>query len=248
MTLAKVLVVILFFIIAFVAAAMASVTGFGSATLLTPFAGLVIDLKQAIVLVAFFHFFSNTFKLLRLRKSVERRLILLYGVPSIITAYIGAMLLNQLDVKVISIIFAGFIIVFALYSLIKPSWSLPDRKGVLISGGAISGLTAGLIGLGGAIRSMFLISTRIKKEVYIATSAAIAVIVDTTRISVYLVNSNLNDEYYWYIVPLIAIAFLGTFWGLKLLKQLPEMVVKRIVLVMLILVGIKMLTDQIGVF
>ena len=95
---------------------------------------------------------------------------------------------------------------------------------------------------------MFLISTRIKKEVYIATSAAIAVIVDTTRISVYLVNSNLNDEYYWYIVPLIAIAFLGTFWGLKLLKQLPEMVVKRIVLVMLILVGIKMLTDQIGVF
>ena len=42
---AQVLATILFFIIAFVATAVASVTGFGSATILIPFAGLVVDLK-----------------------------------------------------------------------------------------------------------------------------------------------------------------------------------------------------------
>jgi hypothetical protein len=42
---AQVLATILSFIIAFVATAVASVTGFGSATILIPFAGLVVDLK-----------------------------------------------------------------------------------------------------------------------------------------------------------------------------------------------------------
>ncbi len=241
------LAAIVFFIVAFVAAAVASLTGFGSATILIPFTAMVMDLKQAIILVAFFHFFSNAFKLLRLRQAVDWRLTLLYGLPSIATAYGGAILLNQLNVEVISIAFACFIIVFALYSLINPSWSLPDKNGVLISGGAISGLTAGLIGLGGAIRSMFLISTKIKKEVYIATSAAIAVAVDATRISVYVSSGTLGAEYYWYIFPLIPTAFLGTFLGLKLLTRLPETVVKRSVLVLLMLVGIRMLLNQSGV-
>jgi len=231
----------LFFVIAFVAAAIASFTGFGSATILTPFAGLVVDLKDAIVLVAFFHFSSNGFKLLRLKQSVDRRLVLIYGVPSILSAFGGALLLNRLNVDVISTAFAAFIIAFAVYSFINPNWSLPDRNGVLVSGGMLSGLTAGVIGLGGAIRSMFLISTRIKKEVYIATSAAIAIMVDITRISVYLSNQTLEARYYYYIIPLVAVAFLGTFWGIKLLVRLPELAVKRAVLVLLILVGIKML-------
>lgn len=240
--------IILFFVIAFFAAIIASLTGFGSATLLIPFAALVIGLKQAIVLVAFFHFFSNAFKLLRLRRSVDWRLLLLYGIPSILAAYVGAMLFNRLNIDVISITFAGFIIIFAVYSLVNPAWSLPDRKSVLVFGGALSGLTAGLIGVGGAIRSMFLISTKIKKEVYIATSAAIAVVVDTTRLSVYLYHGSLEASYYWYIVPLIAIAFLGTFVGVKLLTRLSGLLVKRLVLVLLILVGIRMLLGQYGVF
>jgi len=242
------LAIVLFFIIAFVAAAVASLTGFGSATLLIPFAGLVIDLKQAIILVAFFHFFSNAFKLLRLRQSVNWRLMRLYGVPSIVTAYAGAMLLDRVNVEIISIAFASFIIVYALYSLINPSWSLPDKNGVLVFGGALSGFTAGLIGLGGAIRSMFLISTKIKKEAYIATSAAIAVVVDITRLSVYVFNGSLDARYYWYIAPLIVIAFLGTSLGVKLLIRLPETVVKRSVLILLILVGIRMLLSQYGIF
>lgn len=233
----------LFLFIALLAAAIASITGFGTATILTPFAGLIIDLKQAIVLVAFFHFFSNLFRLLRLRSSISFRLLLLFGLPSIATAYIGAILFGQLDVELISVIFAVFIIIFAVYSFIRPKWSLPDKKGVLIFGGALSGLTAGLIGLGGAIRSMFLISTNISKEAYIATSAAIAVLVDMTRISMYLYNSNLDSQYYIYVIPLIAMAFIGTLLGVKLLAKLPELVVKRSVLVMLLIVAIVMLVD-----
>ena len=242
------LVIILFFVIAFIAAAVASLTGFGSATMLIPFASLVIDLKQAIILVAFFHGFSNAFKLLTLRQSVNWRLMLLYGIPSILSAYIGAMLLERVNIQIISTAFASFIIAFAIYSLAQPKWSLPEKDSILVGGGLLSGFTAGLIGLGGAIRSMFLISTKLKKEVYIATSAAIALTTDLTRISVYVVNGSLESQYYWYILPLIVIAFLGTQLGVRLLKRIPEMIVRRAVLAMLILVGVTILLSQFGIF
>jgi hypothetical protein len=242
-----VLATILFFVVAFVAAAVASVTGFGSATILIPFAGLVIDLKPAIVLVAFFHFFSNAFKLVSLRRFVDRRIALIYGLPSIAFALLGAWLFGSVDVAALAIGFAVFIIIFANYSLISPSFTMPDRNSVLVVGGALSGFTAGLIGLGGAIRSMFLVSAKIEKEVYIATSAAIAVVVDVSRISVYLASGSLDAEYHWYIVPLIAIAFTGTRVGIRLLKQLPSQVIKRAVLALLLLVGLKMLLEQAGV-
>ena len=238
---------ILFFAVAFVAAAVAGVTGFGSATILTPFAGLVIDLKKAIVLVAFFHFFSNVFKLVSLRRFVDKRIALIYGLPSIVLALLGAWLFGSVDATVLATGFAVFIIIFAIYSLISPSLTLPDRNSILVVGGALSGFTAGLIGLGGAIRSMFLVSTKIEKEAYIATAAAIAVVVDVSRISVYLASSSLDAQYYHYIIPLIAIAFIGTRVGIRLLKQLPGQVDKRAVLMLLLLVGIKMLLEQAGV-
>ncbi|MFQ5996475.1 MAG: sulfite exporter TauE/SafE family protein [Dehalococcoidales bacterium] len=242
------LTIALFFIVAFIAASVASLTGFGSATMLIPFASLVIELKQAIILVAFFHWFSNTFKLIRLWRSTNWRVFFLYGVPSIITAYGGAMLLGRVDVDIIVLAFAAFIILFSIYSLVSPAWSLPSKNGLLVFGGALSGFTAGLIGLGGAIRGMFLISTRIEKEAYIATSAAIAFVTDVTRLSVYVVNGSLDSEYYWYILPLVVVAYIGTRLGVRLLRRLPETAVKRAVLVMLLLVGIRLILGYFGIF
>ncbi len=234
----------LFLIIAFIAAAVASFIGFGIATMLIPFAALVVELKQAIILVAFFHWFSNIFRLSRLRRAINWRILLLYGIPSIVTAYAGAMLLERISIGIITVAFAAFIILFALYSLANRNWTLPARSGLLVAGGGITGFTAGVIGVGGAIRGMFLISTGIKKEAYIATSAAIAFVTDVTRISVYVANGSLEARYYWYILPLIVIAYVGTRLGVRLLRGLPEMAVRRAVLVMLILVGIKMLLEH----
>ena len=95
---------------------------------------------------------------------------------------------------------------------------------------------------------MFLMSAKLRKEVYVATSAAIAVVVDITRLSVYVLNGSLDTEYYWYIVPLIIIAFTGTILGIKLLDKLPGMMVRRLVLIFLILVGINMLLRQYGIY
>lgn len=232
------LTTISFFIIAFIAAAVASVAGFGTATMTIPFLSWIIGFKQAIILIAFFHGFSNLFKLIQLRQAVNIRLMLWYGIPTVITAIVGAYLLEVVAPKAIGLGIGIFLVLFAIYTLINPSRTLPEREYVLVTGGLLSGFTAGLIGLGGAIRGAFLISTKIKKETYIATSASIALFTDIARCTTYVVRGNLESQYYWYIPVLLIIGFIGTRFGVRLLKWLPELTVKRIILVLLILVSI----------
>ena len=241
------LTTIAFFIVAFVAAAVASVAGFGTATMTIPFLSWIIGFKQAIILIAFFHGFSNLFKLIQLRQAVNLRLMLWYGIPTVITAIIGAYLLDIVAPEGIGLGIGIFMILLAVYTLINPTRTLPENEYLLVTGGLISGFTAGLIGLGGAIRGAFLISTRIKKETYIATSAAIALCTDIARSTTYIVQGSLDSQYYWYIPVLFVVGFVGTRLGVRLLKWLPELTVKRIVLAILILVSISFILNYAGV-
>jgi hypothetical protein len=159
--------------IGFNAAMIATITGFGSATILTPFVAMLIDLKSAIVLVAFFHFANNLSKFTLMRKSINSHLVLVYGLPSVLSALVGAWIFGSVDVTSIAICFSVFLVTFSLYSLFKTKLQIPERDSILAMGGLLSGLTSGLIGVGGAIRSMFLISTFLKKEAYVATAASI---------------------------------------------------------------------------
>lgn len=229
--------------IAFAAAVISTITGFGSATILTPFIALVIDLKSAIVLVAFFHFANNLSKFTLMRKSVHSRLLLVYGIPSVVSSLVGAWIFGSLDVTPIAFGFALFLLVFSLYSLFKPNLRIPERDSILAIGGVISGLTSGLIGVGGAIRSMFLISSFLEKEAYVATAAAIATMVDVSRVSVYVYRGALSQSHLPWIVPLVVVAFLGAFTGRRLLHRLNAETVRKAVLLALLLVGMKMLYD-----
>lgn len=241
------LTIVLFFVVAFIAAAVASVAGFGTATMTIPFLAWIIGFKQAIILIAFFHGFSNLFKMIALRQAVNVRLMLIYGIPTVITAIVGAYLLEIVAPKGIGLGIGIFLILFAIYSFINPSRTLPEKNYILVTGGLLSGFTAGLIGLGGAIRGAFLITTKIKKETYIATSAAIALCADIARCTTYVVRGSLESQYYWFIPVLFIIGFVGTRLGVRLLKWLPELIVKRVVLIVLILVSVSFILNYLGV-
>lgn len=228
-------------LIAFIGAFVSTVAGFGSATILIPFISLIIDIKSAIVLTAIFHFANNVSKLGLLSKSVNSHLFVVYGVPSVVTALVGAWIFGRADTAVIGIIFSIFLIIFSIYSLYNPSFHIPEKDNLLVAGGSVSGLTSGLIGVGGAIRSMFLISTFLKKEAYIATAASIAILVDISRVSVYLYQGSLLPEYTSWVIPLVIMAFAGAILGRKLLKYMKEEYVRKAVLIALLLIGIRML-------
>jgi len=238
---------VLFFGVAFLAAIVASLAGFGAATLTIPLLALIIDVKQAIILIAFFHGFSSLFKVLQLWRSVDIRTTLWYGVPAVLTAIVGAYLLDIVAPGVIGLVIGIFLGLFAVLSLLNISWRPPDNPPVLVAGGIITGFVTGLIGLGGAIRGAFLFTAGRKKEVYIATSSAIALAIDIARSITYLSRGSLESRYYWFIPVLLVISFTGTWFGVKVLHRLPEPIIKKVVLVMLLFVSIFFILDYFGI-
>ena len=54
---------LIFIIVSFFVAVIATLAGFGSSTLMVPIAVIFMDIKTAVFIVACFHLFNNSFKI-----------------------------------------------------------------------------------------------------------------------------------------------------------------------------------------
>lgn len=233
---------ILFLLLSYIAAVVATLAGFGSSTILIPVAMIFMDAKTAIFMVACFHLLNNLFKIQAFRKKIDFKIFLLFGIPSIIFAFIGSALISFIPVTVIKKSIAVFLIIFAAYSLIKPEFKVKKSDINAVIGGGLSGFLAGLIGLGGAIRSTFLIAFDLAKEIYVGTSAMIGFVIDLTRIPTYIFTNIVEDTSYYILLPFMVLsAYLGVKTGKKFLGKINQITFRKIVLIAIILVAIKLL-------
>ena len=135
------------------------------------------------------------------------------------------------------------LIIFAIIDLIPQIKNLHFDKKYLPVGGFLSGFFGGLSGNQGALRSAFLVRHRLGKSTFVATTVAISSLVDITRLSVYSTNFlNLNySDYYQLGFFSVFSAVTGSFVGNKLLKKVTIEQIKKIVALLLILLGISLL-------
>jgi uncharacterized protein len=222
---------ILFFLVAFLAIVIGTVAGFGTSTIFLPVALVFVDFKTALVLVAITHLSANLGATTFFRHGLDKRLILLFGVPSVFITIIGAYMVAYVPQNTLIIILGIFLLLFSVIFLIKPNLKVQKSESNTIIGGAISGFLQGLLGIGGPLRGAFLISYDLDRFKYIATLAAIAVVTDLTRIPIYLSNNLLEPEYYVYIPLLVVMGIVGSYIGKRIVVFIPQVVFKRVVLV-----------------
>ena len=233
----------LFLAAAYLSAMFATVAGFGSSTLLVPIAIFFVDFQSAIFWVACFHLLNNIFKVKLFLPHIDYKVFAIFGVPSILFAFIGARFISIWPVEILTKVLAVFLIVFSAFSFVRPDFRVPANPANAVLGGSISGFFAGLIGLGGALRSMFLLSFGLPKENYVATAALIAFVVDLTRIPTYLtgrVGAERNIPYL-FLIFLTIIAYAGVRTGKLLLTRIKQEVFHKVVLAALFAIGLKLL-------
>jgi len=236
---------ILFFIAAFVSEIIGTVAGFGSSTIFLPISLFFVDFKTALILVAIFHFFGNIGRVSFFKHGLDKKILVLFGVPSILLSVLGASLVGILPQPILKVILGSFLIIISGSFLFKPKLAFPaDTKSVLFGGG-ISGFITGLVGTGGALRATFLTGFNLDKAKYIATAASIALGTDATRIPVYISQGFLAEQYYYYIPILFVTAVGGSFIGRRIVKKINQEKFKKIVLIAIILVSIKFIVDGI---
>ena len=234
---------ILFFISALIAEIIGTIAGFGSSTIFLPLALLFVDFKTAIILVAIFHLFGNLGRLTFFRQGLDRRIILQFGVPSILLSLLGAFMIGVLPQTFLKLILGIFLIVTSVSFLAKLGLKFPANSGTFIIGGSITGFITALVGTGGALRATLLQGFNIEKIKYIATAATIALATDASRIPIYILQGFMTEQYLVYVPALFGIALAGSFIGRRMVKMINQELFRKIVLIAIILVSIKLIVD-----
>ena len=247
--------IVILILVSFGASWLTFFSGFGLGTLLTPVFYLIFqDMVVAIAGTAIVHFLNNVFKFLLMRKNVNWKVFLPFGLAAIPAAFVGAALTSNItevhlaayqigeityDIYLLNLIFAVVLIIFALIELI-PSWSIAFSKQSLWLGGAISGFFGGLSGHQGALRTAFLIKYQLKKEVFIATGICVALVVDVVRSIVYFSEYDLTSlkESWMYIVIALSAALTGAILGKLFLKKIKMKFLTNFISIAMIVFGV----------
>jgi uncharacterized membrane protein YfcA len=198
------------------AAALTVPAGFGLATMLTPIMLLWLDPHLAIASVAAIHAAHNGWKLLLLKTHLDVSAVKRYGWAMVLGALIGASMSTNIDQKPLLIVVGFALILLPLLSATErwTSYRLPEAEDRW--GGFGSGLMGGLTGHQGALRAMFLQRRLPDKSAYAATAALLALIVDLSRLPVYLYSDGADLIEF---LPLIAGSVLCAIIGVHLGKR-----------------------------
>jgi uncharacterized protein len=234
-------------------------SGFGLGTILLPVFALFFTLPEAVMLTAIVHLLNNVFKGVIVFQHIRKDVVFKFGIPAILAAFIGAYLLHQINqpfslyqireqsVNIISFVMGIVILFFALFEILPFFKKLSFPPAMIYVGGAITGFFGGLSGHQGALRSAFFLRLNFTKEQLIATGTAVAILIDFTRISVYMrdmATFNFETHKYYLIVGIVS-AFLGSFLGNKYLKKVTIPIVQTIMAVCLILYSVALLTGYV---
>jgi uncharacterized membrane protein YfcA len=229
---------VLFSFLALTAEILGTIGGFGSSLLFVPLASYFLDFHTVLGITALFHVMSNLSKIAFFRKGVDKMTILYIGIPSVVFVIIGAYLTKFIDTRILQIFLAIFLIALSLLFLIFKQLKLKPTASNSVGGGVLSGLAAGLLGTGGAIRGIVLASYNLKMDTFIATSAIIDLAIDFSRSVVYTFNGYVHTHDLYLIPILLVVSVLGTFIGKQILKKMSEEQFKSIVLVLVLFTGV----------
>jgi hypothetical protein len=229
------------FVVAALAAAIASVTGFGIGSLLTPTLGIAVGTKIAVAAVSLPHFIGTAIRFWMLRHDVDRAVLWRFGLASAAGGLTGALLHSRASTPALSVIFGCLLIFVAISELSGLAKRMQLHGTIALVGGALSGLLGGLVGNQGGIRSAALLGFDLSKRAFVATATATGLIVDLARLPVYLWTEGPSIAEIW---PLTAMAtagvIVGTLFGGRLLSRVPDPWFRPVVAVVLATLGIAM--------
>ena len=225
-----------------IASAVGTMTGFGTSTIMVPLLSLFLPLPLVLLFVGVLHWFGDIWKMLFFKKGFNWKLIILFGIPGIITSFLAASLPITLPELLLQRSLGSFLVFYVAFLFFAPNWKIKASNSGALLGGTLSGFFAGIFGVGGAIRSTFLTAFDLPKSVFLFTSGVIGLLIDSSRLSQYLLsNIKLNSSLTKTIILCIPVSFLGAYIAKQLVDKIPQKSFRLFITFALFLVGLRYL-------
>ena len=227
---------------AVIAGSVAALSGFGIGSILTPMFASLMGTKLAVAAVSLPHFIGTALRFALIRKHLDRRVLVTFGITSAIGGLAGALLHVWLRSAVLGYLLGSLLVFAGLMGITGITEMIRFGRTAGWIAGALSGIFGGLVGNQGGIRSAALLGFEVSKESFIATATAIALLVDIFRMPVYAATQYRQLIPIWATIALATVGvIIGTLAGKPLLRWIPEKMYRTIISLAILGLGVWML-------
>jgi uncharacterized protein len=224
--------------VAFVAATLAAVTGFGGAAVLLPVLVWSFGVREAIPILTVAQLIGNGSRVWFNRRELDLPVVGWFSLGGVPLALLGGMLFAKAPLAALTRILGVFLILVVGWRHRKSpkTQRLPLRAFALLGAGA-SFLSA-LLGSVGPLMAPFFLAYGLVKGAFIGTEALCTVIMHLTKLVAYREASVLPLHTVVSGLMLGPLMILGSFTGKRVVDKLPEKVFILIIEVTLVAAGL----------
>lgn len=224
--------------VAFVAALLAAVTGFGGAAVLLPALVFVFGVREAIPILTVAQLIGNGSRVWFNRLELDWRVLAWFALGGIPMALVGGFLFAHAPLKALTRVLGAFLIlVVVLRHLPKLKAFRTPLRGFAVIGAASSFLSA-LLGSVGPLMAPFFLAYGLVKGAYIGTEALSTVVMHLAKLVAYRESAILPLHAVLSGLALGPIMVVGSFAGKRVVDRLPERIFVLIIDLTLLATGI----------
>jgi len=234
--------IILISLLTFAGSFFGTISGFGLSTILLPLIIILVSYPIALLFVGIIHFFENLWKIILFIKGADMKILVYFGISGVVFSIIGAHFVLNYPAERLTRILGLLLVSYVFLITFEPKLKMPNSKKSSFVGGALSGIMSGIFGTGGAIRSAFLSTYGLKKETYLFSSGAIAILIDAARILTYVSGGvRLTPAWTAGLLIFVPVSFLGAAVAQKTIKNVSQKIFRDLIALFIFLMGIKLI-------
>lgn len=224
--------------VAFIAATLAAVSGFGGAAVLLPVLVVMFGVRDAIPILTLAQLAGNGSRVWFNRREVDWKVVGWFSLGGVPLALLGGYLFATAPLAVLTRVLGGFLLLIVVLRRIRkrPARRLPAPAFAAIGGGA-SFLSA-LLGSVGPIMAPFFLAYGLVKGAYIGTEAMSTVVMHVTKLVAYRQAAVLSELALVAGLALAPVMIAGSFVGKRIVDRIPERVFVVIIEAVLVAAGL----------
>ena len=224
-------------LVAFVAAMLAAVTGFGGAAVLLPMLVVVFGVREAVPILTVAQLIGNGSRVWFNRRELDLRVVGWFALGGVPMALAGGMLFAHAPLAALTRVLGAFLIlIVVIRHMPKIKAFRTPLKGFALIGAASSFLSA-LLGSVGPLMAPFFLAYGLVKGAYIGTEALSTVVMHVAKLIAYRESAVLPLHAVLSGLALGPIMVAGSFAGKRVTDRLPERVFVLVIDVTLIAAG-----------
>ena len=241
-----------------------STIGFGDSLIFISITAFFINIRVAIVMMAFWSALLSLLNAVRYRAFFDRKFIGRYVIPAVIGTILGASLIVVAPTEWLQLLLALFTMI---YVIAKGTEMVKERKmrfqdpetivivkrsmssispPIFYAGSFTFGFISGLLGAGGPINVILLERTGHVRESFIENFAIASLIAGSIKLVLYTWNGLFPLDLIWLLALGLGLIYLSTMLGHWITPKIPEKKFQVLVLLLLVIISIRLILSALS--